>query len=151
MPAVPASEKLEGTSMVPILEDPVHYQPTDNFQAAYSQYPRCPSYDMKTDSSNYECLNIPKDKIEIMGYSVRVPEWRFTEWRTWNSSCVSDWTSKGLVTMELYDHKDDTGKSSAAFDDFENENMAYSPSQQALISHLSTMLYRQFSDNTGCT
>ena len=39
---------------------------------AFSQYPRCPEYSMYTDVTDYECLNIPRNNISHMGFSVRV-------------------------------------------------------------------------------
>jgi hypothetical protein len=57
---------------------------------------------MKTDPSDYECLDVPKASITRMGYSVRVEDARYTEWRVWLPSLRADWTAAGLVAQELY-------------------------------------------------
>ena len=44
-----------------------------------------------------------------MGFSVRVANARYTEWRIWKPNCVGDWTAAGLVAQELYDHTGDMG------------------------------------------
>merc|ERR1711871_1101746 len=107
LPAVPAAEGLEGKSLVPVLTNPAG--PHQDRTAAFSQYPRCPSKDMYTQGEAWECLRTPKSQIETMGYSVRVTDWRYTEWRVWQKSLRADWTSDGLVAAELYNHAGDTG------------------------------------------
>jgi hypothetical protein len=68
------------------------------------RYPRCPEYSMYTQSSQYECLNVPKQNISRMGFSVRTADWRYTEWRLWKSTCMGDWSEAGLVAQELCHH-----------------------------------------------
>ncbi len=71
---------LEGTSLVPVLNDPAAvFQ-----QAAYTQHPR-PAY--------YE------REPQVMGRSVRTTRYRYTEWR--------DFKTGELVASELYDHEHD--------------------------------------------
>ena len=74
LPAVPSTEGLEGKSLVPVLKDPQGEHPER--VAAFSQYPRCPQYNMKTQSTQWECLQTPKANITRMGYSVRTAEAR---------------------------------------------------------------------------
>ena len=52
LPSVPSSEGLEGTSLAPVLQDPQDAAGVKAF--AYSQYPRCPQYDILTDSIRCE-------------------------------------------------------------------------------------------------
>lgn len=33
-----------------------------------------------------DCQDIPKEKFDIMGYSIRTSQWRFTEWRVWDGT-----------------------------------------------------------------
>lgn len=73
--------KMEGTSLVPLLEDPNHAWKT----AVFSQYLR------GTGES--------PDKIAYMGNSIRTERYRYVEWLNWET--------KELVARELYDHKVD--------------------------------------------
>jgi iduronate 2-sulfatase len=74
---VPSPEGLEGTSFVPLLEDPnLPWK-----KAAFSQYPR------QTEEAG-----------RLMGYSMRTDRYRFTEWRG---------LEKEFVEYELYDHDTD--------------------------------------------
>ena len=78
---IDAPHKLQGRSLVPLLEDP-----SARFKSAVlTQTPR-PNY--------------PKGKMpEVMGYSIRTDQFRYTEWRDFNSGEV--------VARELYDHAND--------------------------------------------
>jgi iduronate 2-sulfatase len=77
---LPQPEGIEGTSLVPLLEDPQ----TQLKEAAYTQHPRPAYYD---------------GAPEVMGRSVRTARYRYTEWR--------DHKSGELVATELYDHDTD--------------------------------------------
>lgn len=77
---LPASKKLEGKSLVPVLNDPTQTVKP----AAYTQHPRPAYY---------------KDNPEFMGVSVRTPRYRYTEWRHFKTGQVE--------ARELYDHKID--------------------------------------------
>lgn len=77
---LPKPQGVEGTSLVPMIEDP-HASVK---KAAYTQHPR-PAYF--------------KDAPEVMGRSVRTVRYRYTEWR--------DFKTGELVASELYDHKRD--------------------------------------------
>ena len=75
---------LEGTSLVPSLEDPrAEVKPF-----AITQHPR-PAY-------------YTKEEPEVMGYSLRTRHHRYTEWRNWRTGEV--------VARELYDHQIDPGE-----------------------------------------
>ena len=85
---VPKEEGLEGTSLVPALLAPgqVHRR------MAFSQFPRCPQYKMTVNPPQWECLQVPRENITRMGYSLRTPEARYryrmeaelkkSKWRT---------------------------------------------------------------------
>lgn len=75
------NSKLEGKSLVPLLEDP--NRTVKPF--ALSQAPR----------PNYLRGKLP----ETMGYSIKNQQFRYTEWRDWKSSEVQ--------ARELYDHAND--------------------------------------------
>jgi iduronate 2-sulfatase len=78
---------LEGTSLVPVLNDPA----ATVKPAAFTQHPR-PAYFERT----------PESMPEAMGYSVRMPQVRYTEWR--------DWKTGEVIARELYDAAADPGE-----------------------------------------
>ena len=49
------------------------------------------------------CISdLPKNNNKFMGYSLRVPGYRYTEWRKWNGTTLTaDWSKDGLVGVEL--------------------------------------------------
>jgi iduronate 2-sulfatase len=77
LPPVPG---LEGTSLMPVLNDPMKSVK----RAAYSQHPRPAYY---------------KGRPETMGVSARTERYRYTEWR--------DFQGGEIVARELYDHLHD--------------------------------------------
>ena len=81
---LPQPTGLEGTSLVPLVDDPS----ATVKRAAFTQHPR-PAY--------YKG-HVP----EVMGYSVRSNQYRYTEWRNMRSARV--------VARELYDHETDPGE-----------------------------------------
>ena len=112
---------------------------------AFSQYPRCPEYDLQTQGVLWECLNVHKTNISIMGYSVRSPTWRLTEWRRWQGQALrADWNPAGLVTRELYSHAGNTGLGPASLDNFEYVNEAYEENAQGVVAQLAAVLKQQF-------
>ena len=104
-----------------------------------------------------------------MGYTVRTPEWRYTEWVGYNNgACVTthhilcsfscfippspppftvtytpNWdvpfTEGGTVWRELYDHRGDMGSN---WQDFEHANVAADPANAATVAQLSAVLRR---------
>ena len=110
LPEVPA---LEGESWVALLRN----QSAPGKTAVFSQYPR---YDFERQE-------------QVMGYSVRTAEWRYTEWLhfTCNAldpmeACASASAARPrwgeLADVELYDHRGDPATSFSAT---ENENLAH--------------------------
>jgi iduronate 2-sulfatase len=75
---------LEGASLVPILAEPAKSVKA----AAFTQHPR-PAYFDRT----------PAGAPAAMGYSVRTPAGRYTEWR--------DWKTGKVLEAEYYDHAGD--------------------------------------------
>jgi iduronate 2-sulfatase len=90
---LPSPVGLDGFSLVPVLEDP--QQQVRPF--AMTQHPR-PAYYSRGEGS------VP----EVMGYSIRTPDWRYTEWR--------DWKSGETMAGELYDHRQDHRETENLFD-----------------------------------
>ena len=84
------------------------------------------------------------EPITVMGLSVRVEGWRYTEWRGFNTSEPKgervDWET--LRGSELYSHHGDDGLLPASFDDFENENAV--EAFPAVVANLSVLLREMF-------
>jgi iduronate 2-sulfatase len=109
---LPAAPGLEGASLVPILDDPS----ASVKSAAFTQHPR-PAYPDRT----------PKGQPEVMGYSVRTAQWRYTEWRNWDTGLVE--------ASELYDHRENEP---------ELHNVASAPPDQAAFEEAKKRLHEQF-------
>jgi len=80
---LPAPAKMEGISLLPLLEKPDRPWKT----AAFSQYPR-----------SFQG-NRHRKHGDLMGYAVRTERHRYVEWRNWKSGDIQ--------ARELYDHKTD--------------------------------------------
>ena len=116
---------IEGTSFAKLFDNPdldayEFAKLVNETPAAYSQYMRCP----KNHSAEWydnEC-DIKSDLV-YMGYSIRVPQWRYTAWMNWDiDNRKADWNEEPYA-VELYDQS----KSKIAENDFnncENENLA---------------------------
>ncbi|MDF1737955.1 MAG: sulfatase [Verrucomicrobiales bacterium] len=100
-----SSEDLEGVSLRPVLDAPA----TSVKPVAMTQTPR----------PNYLRGKMP----QVMGYTIRAENHRYTEWRDFKSGKVLD--------RELYDHRTDTG---------ENVNLANDPAQSDEIKILAVQL-----------
>ena len=95
---LPKPSKLEGLSFKPLMDNPSLPWKT----AAFSQYPR------------------GKGKNQIMGYTMRTEQYRFTQW-------VNNKDHTKVKAIELYDHKTDP---------LENTNVANDPANRALVKKL---------------
>ncbi|MGI9241246.1 MAG: sulfatase-like hydrolase/transferase, partial [Verrucomicrobiales bacterium] len=98
---------LEGKSLVPILRNPT----TKVKDAAYTWHPR-PAYPPNGENPT------------VMGYSMRTENYRFTEWRKFETN--------EIVATEIYDHRHDPA---------ETNNLA-SRSPKALKAQLAKLLAR---------
>jgi iduronate 2-sulfatase len=109
---LPKPAGLEGTSIVRVLKDPaVAVKP-----AAFTQHPRPAYFDRE-----------PGKAPRAMGYSVRTPHVRYTEWR--------DWHTTDTIAHELYDHRTDR---------YEMKNVADLPEWAADQREAASLLRRQF-------
>jgi len=105
---------LEGTSLVPLIKDP-----SATVQlAAFSQHPR-PWTMWPPDYYGTEA--------DAMGYSVRTPSWRYTEWRGWNTGEV--------IARELYDERADPDAT---------RNCASNPAFAGALRECAALVSRQF-------
>ena len=75
-----------------------------------------------TDVAALSFVHVP----QFMGYKMRTANFSITQWFKWNGTTLAaDFNS--VVGVELYDHDGDDGMAPAAFDDFENVNLAGNP------------------------
>ncbi|WP_196782387.1 sulfatase-like hydrolase/transferase [Bremerella volcania] len=107
---LPSQSSLEGKSLVPVLEEPEAIVRN----GALTQHPR-PAY--------YQ------SKPEVMGYSLRTKDFRYTEWR--------DFKTGEVRAVELYDHKSDPRESSNVVDE-----STYQDVRQMLRGRLANRLTR---------
>lgn len=91
---LPGPPGLEGTSLVPVLDDPS--KPVK--AAAFTQHPRPAYYDRE-----------PSKQPAAMGCSVRTSRVRYTEWR--------DWKTGETLARELYDNAQEPAEIRNAVDD----------------------------------
>jgi len=85
---LPMPKGLEGTSLASVLNDPSR----KGKPAALTQHPRPAYY---------------RGSPQVMGYSIRTPQFRYTQWRKFESGEV--------VAEELYDHNTDPHETTNAF------------------------------------
>ena len=119
---------VEGFSLTPLLKDPDQQWK----KAAFSQYPR--PADGLTVIPNKPAFNSKEHNENVMGYSIRVDQYRFTEWYRFNrTTAIPNFTD--IWGTELYNHT----KPTVFFND-ENVNMASQPDKQDLIQTLRKLL-----------
>jgi len=129
-------DPVEGVSLVPALGGSEVVK-----TAAFSQYPRKPK-DLDVPWQNNGIDHSDPSKFEYMGYSVRVDEWRYTEWYPWNGETLeANWTS--IYASELYDWRG-SDNTNMDYDLFENTNLANSRGYEVVLLELKALLRRQF-------
>ena len=96
-------EEVNGTNLEPVFDDPVGNAGIKT--AAFSQFAK-PSL-----SQPFKFWPTPqRNATEVMGYTVRVNEWRYTCWFKFNkTSIVPITTDDGIISRELYSHVGDPG------------------------------------------
>lgn len=143
-PADEPAAPLDGRSLVPALRRPACAGCWAG-AAAFTQFPRCTQFSLRDDPIGWQCIFVARENFTRMGYSVRVADARYTEWRAWlGAELAADWTPAGLVAAELYDHTGDPGVGPAAYDEYEADNLAYEPAHRARAAALAATLRAQF-------
>ena len=133
-PLCPADTKqpltcVEGTSLTPLLEDPT----LQLKKAAFSQYPR-PNCGM-TVIPNEPAFDTTEHNENVMGYTIRLDQYRFTEWYRFNRTTATP-NFTDIWGTELYNHTEPV-----VFFNDENINMAHQPDMQDLVQTLRKMLH----------
>ena len=89
-----------------------------------------------------------------MGYKIRTVDWSFTSWQRWDGKRLRPiWGSdcgenaldpepgNGRVgCFELYSHIGDDGMAPAAYDDYENVNLAHDPAHASTLKEMRQLL-----------
>lgn len=119
---------VEGTSVSPLLTNPDR----EWKKAAFSQYPR-PAQGM-TQIPKEPTFDASEHGENVMGYSIRVDKYRFTEWYRFNRTTATP-NFTDIWGTELYDHTAPT-----VFFDDENTNLAGQANMQSLVKSLRDML-----------
>lgn len=107
---LPVPTNLHGKDNTKVVRSSAEHQFSS--YAAFSQTPRCGDYksvrpwELLTTTIQWTCLGTGRAKFNYIGYTVRTKDWRFTEWRLWNSTALSaNWNTTGYLGNELYDHR----------------------------------------------
>lgn len=109
----PSIACVEGSSVAPLLKDPNQ----EWKKGAFSQYPR-PAQGFPS-IPEHPAFPIKEKQESVMGYTVRVDKYRFTEWYRFNHTTSTPHFDQ-IWGTELYDH---SNASSSFFND-ENTNIA---------------------------
>merc|ERR1712070_735082 len=147
-PVNTSEESIGGTSYASLFDSRAGSFAGD---AAYTQYPRCCQGKAPYDfTQNQRCAYVDKTNFTYMGYSVRTTEFRYTEFAEWDGQKLKPIWNSSVPSFgsELYDHKGNPGIGETAFDDFENENLAFKDEYQEVVAKLSKQL-RDFYDGHG--
>ena len=124
---------VEGTSVVPLLKDPNR----EWKKGAFSQFPR-PAAGLLviTGQPPFEDGN----NENVMGYSVRVDKYRFTEWYYFNRT-TSTPNFTDIWGTELYNHTHEN-----YFFNDENINLANDPDMASIVTELRSVLQNGWRD-----
>lgn len=122
-------------------------------KAAFSQMARCfkkyskhdvqcehPLEEFNSSSGKDDCEQVPRQCIEWMGYTVRTPEWRLTQWVRWNGTLLQP-NFNMVNATELYWH---SGPDFSDFGAWENKNVASDPDNAKAIESLKKLLRARF-------
>eukprot|EP00928_Gymnodinium_smaydae_P048650 TRINITY_DN32549_c0_g1_i1.p1 TRINITY_DN32549_c0_g1~~TRINITY_DN32549_c0_g1_i1.p1 ORF type:complete len:450 (+),score=34.40 TRINITY_DN32549_c0_g1_i1:145-1494(+) len=121
-------EEINGTSLLPVFHNPAD---TSIKRAAFSQFAK------PSRKDPFLIWPTPaRNKTEIMGYSVRVDEWRYTAWFGFDGPSVQV-DRDVILGRELYAHHGDDGDL-----DFpgENINLVNDPANAEIVQHLHRMI-----------
>lgn len=141
LPPVPASEGLEGSSLVSVLKG------DSGKEYAYSQFAKQLRYskELKTQELWDVCDQCSHTDIDAMGYSIRSDDWRYTEWVHWNKNTTGPiWDN--VVGQELYNHTGDYGASIDAATPTKNHHG--NPSLAQVEAKLQKQLHQHFKNDS---
>jgi len=115
---VPDTYKLDGSSFAPLVNSALSSKSVtgsseDIHSYSLSVYPRCPrdATDPAMYWANNDCDMQERTAFMFIGISLRVPDWRYTEWLKWNGTALSPQFDDKPIGVELYTHAGDDGSS----------------------------------------
>ena len=139
--------------------------------ATISQFPRCwqnnshHSGHKPGDENNLtvswesmsDCHWTDRTAIDYMGYKMRTTDWSVTAWQRWDGTTLrplwgtdcgenaldTDPLNPSVGCFELYAHTGDDGMAPAAFDDYENVNLAKDPAHASQLQMMLEMLHHE--------
>ena len=148
LPASALQSTLEGISVAPLLQEPARPWKQAVFSQCEPEQPRpaCPSpgspgvrtadarCDLNASTGYYKrCSGDVREAIQVLGYSVRSADWRYTEWFAFDGE--SSKANMGeTIAKELYDHRGDQGDD---FDGYEQVNVVGAAENAATVAKLS--------------
>ena len=136
-------ETFDGASMVPLLGggNETAKGACAPKTAAFSQYPRKVK-DPRTPWKDNGIIHTDRATFTHMGYSVRVADWRYTEWVAWNGAALLPvWSD--VRYRELYDFRG-VAAYPTDFDAAESVNVANSTELADVVSTLAAMIRAQY-------
>ena len=139
-------EHLNGTSLAPIFHSPDDTALAHRLKPmAFSQFAKGASYLDREPGHNWTNFTLEnryrRDQTFMMGYSVRVPSWRYTCWfgvmpRPEDGVAIQ---IHHIIGRELYDHRGDMG--GASFDrDGEDVNVVERVEHAATVKQLHALV-----------
>lgn len=147
---LPGQPPLGGKSLGPLIAAVAAGTNTSGAgDVAYSQYGRDRCLENAfLNAKGAKQAKVPCTPVQYMGYSVRTPGFRLTEWSLCNvTSGRPFWDATGvnasLSSLELYAHAHGEGESDD-YDTSETENLAYKPEQAANVAALRKLLHSGF-------
>ena len=109
-----------------------------------------------------DCHWTDRAHIDYMGYKMRTEEWSVTAWQTWdginlrplwgtdcgskalpNGDAPLDPANAAVGCFELYSHVGDDGMAPAAFDGYENVNLAQDPAHKEKLQAMLVQLHQE--------
>jgi iduronate 2-sulfatase len=162
----PAAD-VDGQSLAPLLDNPEPTVGEAYKQAAYSQMARCLLCLSKPDGKNGgmcpsggkpgqtyspyiakdDCADTPKETLGWMGFSIRTPAWRFTQWVAWDGARLQpNWAQ--VNATELYTHACDTPLCDNDFDAYDKVNVVADPSHASTVAALEAQLRRHYENSS---
>jgi len=136
-------DSVQGTSLAPVFDAPVHMPEKMAQKVAFSQIGRCDCRFWEDRNATMcganACIKTPQgsEEYNFMGYTMRTQDWRYTAWVKWDHDVKKpDWSQP--VASELFDLSMDTGRD-FDFDGY-SMNLAPHPEYKETVEQLQAQL-----------
>jgi hypothetical protein len=152
LPPPPAAWALPGADLSPALAGAALAK-----DAAFSQMTRCRNcslayaaeasqcaFDAAADAGfAVPCALAPREHFDLMGFSVRTADWRFTTWCAWNGAHLAA-NFSACEDELLFDHRGQAGEPPLFRPDAESENVAGDAQLAPVVDSLRARIRAQF-------